>query len=430
MIRALLLVPAALLLLGSSLDAAPAQRITLPNGLRVIVEPNSSTDIVAIELLLDVSAADEPAEKSGLRYLVQRLLLRGTKEESGQSMGRRLAAVGGVVDATVGLDYVEIYALVPAEGFEVALELLAAAACDPAFAPEEVRRQKVDAQELARAAREEPFQETYLAFREGLYGDHPYGRATLGMPSTLSSITRDDIVSFYREHYVARRAVLAICGGVGKGRVLRAARDLFGEWRSGAAALDRAGAVSALQCSVLVARERPLRRTHLILGFLAPAADESEYYAVHVLDSILGGGAGARLPRKLREELGLVYHVSSFYPTLAADSHFGIYAATEAEHLETVKRALLVLLTDLASDPVPEEELERAKHYLLGSYALSHQRMKDQAYSLAWYETLGLGQDFEDRYKASVGAVTPGQVQETAQSLLRRFVLAVTMPTI
>ena len=408
-------------------SAAPAQRFTLPNGLRVVLKSNWSTDVVAIELLLDVSAEDEPPSQQGLRYLVQRLLLRGTTRETGVSMARRLSAVGGIADTTVGLDYVESYALVPADGFETAVELLADAVRHPAFSPEEVEKQKTGAQELARAARDEPFQETYLAFRQSLYRSHPYSALTLGTPSLLASISRDDILQFHREHYLPNRAVIAICGGVGETRALRSLRRAFGDWPEGPSKPRTALPTLPLRASEVTARERPLRRAHLILGFPAPAADEPGYYVVQVIDSLLSGGATSRLPRKLREELGLVYTASSFYPTLARDSHFGIYAVVEPHHLDTIKSAILDLLDDLARRPVSPEELTRAKTYLLGSYALSHQRTKEQAYSLAWYEILGLG--FEDRYADAIQSVTPEQVQETADRILRRFVLAVTLPT-
>lgn len=412
-----------------SASAAPAKRLTLPNGLRLLLKSNWSTGVVAIELLLDVSAEDEPAEQQGMRYLIQRLLLRGTARETGESMGRRLAAVGGIADTTVGLDYVEIYALVPAEGFETALNLLAEAARHPAFSPEEVEKQKVDAQELARAARDEPFQETYLAFREALYRSHPYGALTLGIPSRLAAISREDILRFHRENYVPNRAVISICGGVGQARAMRAVRDAFGGWAEGQPERRRALPAVTLRASEIAARERHLRRAHLILGFPAPAADETDYYIVQVIDSILSGGATARLPRRLREDLGLVYTVSSFYPTLAHDSHFGIYAVTEPHHLSTIKSAIIDVLDDLARHPVSQEELSRAKTYLLGSYALSHQRMKEQAYSLAWYEILGLGVGFEGRYAEAIQSVAPEQVQEAADRILRHFVLAVTVPT-
>jgi len=407
----------------------PAKRITLPNGVRVLLKSTWSTDVVAIELLLDVSAQEEWPEQQGMRYLVQRLLLRGTTKETGDSMARRLAAVGGIVDTTVGLDYVEIYALVPAAGFETALAIIADAVRHPAFDPVEVDRQRTDAQALARAARDEPFQETYFAFRERLYRFHPYGTLTLGVPSRLAAIDREDIVRFHREHYVPNRAVVAVCGGVGQARAMRALRSAFEDWSPGPPKRRQALSKVALRTSEITARERRLRRAHLILGFPAPAADQADYYVVQIIDTLLGGGSTARLPLKLRDELGLVYTISSFYPTLAHDSHLGIYAATEPQHLQTIKSAIIEVLNDLTRRPVSEDELSRAKAYLLGSYSLSHQRMKEQAYSLAWYEILGLGVDFEDRYVEVIQAVTPEQVQEVSERLLRRFVLAVTVPT-
>ena len=168
---------------------------------------------------------------------------------------------------------------------------------------------------------------------------------------------------------------------------------------------------------------------HLILGFLAPAADDPGYYAMQVIDSLLSGGAGGRLPQRIREDLGLVYHVSSFYPTLSTESHFAVYAATGPGHLPAVKSALVDALGELSEKTVSPEEIAHAKRYLLGSYALSHQRMKDQAYALAWYGILGLESGFEARYTAAIEAVTAADVQQTAQAVLRRFVLAVTMPT-
>jgi predicted Zn-dependent peptidase len=419
---------ALLLLGGSAASAESAKRLRLPNGLRVVLKPSMATDVVAIELLLDISAADEPADQQGLRNLVQRLLLRGTRSESGESIARRLGGVGGVAEASLGLDYVEVYALAPADGFEVALDIIAQAVQSPAFDPGEVERQTAGAQEAALAARGDPFQETYLAFREALYQEHPYGALTLGAPSSLARIGREDVVGFHQANYLPNRAVLAICGGVGEARAMAAVRQAFGDWAPGLPTPDRHLPAVKLAMSDMAVRERPVRRAHLIIGFPAPAAAEDRYYAVQVIDSILGGGATGRLTRRLRDELGLVYDISSFHPTLAGESHFAIYAVTERYQLDAAKAAILELVSDLASSPVSEAELSRAKAYLLGSFALSHQRMKEQAYALAWYEVLGLGVDFGERYSAAVQAVTPEQVQEAAQTLFQHFVLALVLP--
>jgi len=442
-------------------------RVTLPNDFRLITRADPGTDIAAIDLLLDLSVLDEPPAKSGIRYLVQRLLMRGTVHETGGKMAQQLASVGGAADISVGLDYVEIYALVPADGFELALNLMADAVRNPTFSADEVAKQKDQAKEAARSALEDPFQATYLALREELYQTHPYARSVFGEESSLEAITREDIRSFHEAYYRPSRAVVAVCGGVAPTRALRAIRAAFGDWADRPAPPRPEIPVPPLASSSAVARELPTERAHLIFGFPAPAAGEAGYYEMQVLQSLISGGATSRLPRALREDLGLAYEVSSFYPTLAGPSHVGIYVVTEPFAMEGAKAAVLEALNKLAQQPIAPpaaasataadagDELAKAKRYLLGSYALAHQRMKDQAYALAWYEILGptAGPDggggvgapssgrpeqanpavrpgglSDARYAAGVEAVTPAGVQAAAASLLRSFVLSVTMP--
>lgn len=418
----------ALIALAPAAWGEETYRATLSNGLRLIVMPDPGTDIVAIDLMLDVSAADEPADRVGIRYLTQRLLLRGTTTESGDSMAQRLSRIGGVVDMSLGLDYVEVYALVPADGFDLALEMLADIVRNPAFLPEQVELQKQGAAEAAAGSQEDPFQATYSAVREALYPGHPYSRSTYGDPVALAQINRDDVVAFHRERYLPGRAVIAICGGVTSPSALRAIRAKFGDWRGRSSAPRVKLPVSPLASSETVARELPTSRAQLMIGFPAPAAGEPGYYELQVIDSLLTGRSGARLPRLLREQLGLAYDISTFCPTLAGPSHFAVYVVTEPYAVDAVRSAVMEALAKLRQEPPSEEELARAKRYLLGAYALGHQRMREQAYALAWYETLGLGDDFPQRYTADIQAVTPSQVQATAASLLGTFVLAVTMP--
>ncbi len=428
LLGASLLLPLALTLILSTPGSSDATRsLRLPNGLRVIVKPSMSTDIVAIEMLLDISASDDPPDQRGLRNLLQRLLLRGTTSESGDSLARRLASVGGVAETTVGLDYVEIYAIAPSAGFETALEVIAQSVRFPAFGADDFANQRTAAAEAALAARDDPFQETYLAFREALYGDHPYSELTLGSPSSLSRVSRDDVVAFHAGSYLPNRCVIAICGGVSRARALAAVKRALGDWVPGPAPVRREMPPVSLSDSDVTVRERPTKRAHLMIGFPAAPAGGSDYYAAQVIDSILGGVTG-RLARRLRDELGLVYEVSSFYPTLAGESHLVVYGVTEPGQLGVLKAAVLQLLSGLAESPVPEAEFARAKAYLLGSYALSHERMKDQAYALAWYEILGVGVDFDAEYRRKIAAVTSADVQQAARRLCRHYVLAAVLP--
>lgn len=430
-----------LLLFVLPAGAEEPERVILPNGLRVIAKSDLGTDIVAIVLMLDVSCGDEPEGKAGIRYLTQRLLLRGSVGEPGESMGRRLSSVGGTADISVGLDYVETYALVPADGFRVAFDLIAQMVRSPAFAPEEVEKQRRAAIETVRAGEQDPFQESYLTLRKELYGGHPYARSVFGDARSLATITRSDLISFHGAHYRPGRAVVAVCGGVSPGRVIRAAEQALGDWVEGCStASRRPGTPQPLSSPRVIARELPGRRARLMLGFPAPGVGAAGYYELQLIDSLLSGRANSRLPKRLREELGLVYDLTTFYPTLAGCSHMVVYAVTEPDTVEEVRAEIISALDRLVKEPVSSEEVARAKRFLVGSYALAHQRVQDQAYSLAWYEILGLGPGFERRYLEAIQAITPAELQETARSLLGQtgagggvggsgFVLIVTMPT-
>ncbi len=149
---------------------------------------------------------------------------------------------------------------------------------------------------------------------------------------------------------------------------------------------------------------------------------------MQVIDSILGAGMGARLPQTIRQELGLAYDVSSFFPTLLGGSHLGVYVATEPDRLTPVKDAIVQELERLRDEPVPADELDRAKRLLLAAHAMGRQRALSQAYWAAWCSLLGLGPGFDQQYRRGIEAVTPAEVQAVAQEYLGRFVLALALP--
>jgi zinc protease len=396
--------------------------------MQVVVSPNPATEVVAAELMLHVSAADEPPDQAGIRYLAHQLLLRGSEASSGDALGKQLAAVGGSIGVSVGLDYVEIHVLSPADGFETALGVMAESARRPAFLPEEIERGKRSLLASKRADDEDPFQTVYLALRQALYGDGPYGRRPQGEPETVAALTRDDLVGFHRAHYGPRRAVLAVAGGVTEDQVMRAAEQCFGDWSGGPATVADPPEMPQLRVSDVVVRELPAHHAYVMLGVPAPAAGGPHYYAMQVIDSILGAGIGARLPQALREELGLAYDVSSFFPTLLGDSHLGVYVITEPNRLTPVKDAVVQELERLREEPVPADELARAKRLLLAAHVMSRQRALSQAYWMAWCSLLGLGPDADQQYQRGVEAVTPADIQATARDFMDHFILAAALP--
>ena len=403
---------------------------TLDNGLRVIIKPNPGGDIVALDLLLGAGAAAEPKELAGLRQLTQQLLLRGTQLHSGSELAESLESLGASLDISVGLDYVEVFALAPASAFAPVCRALAEIVTSPLFDAGQVESQRQAAIQFASSLEDDAFQSAYLLMRQTLYRDHPYGRAPSGAPESLSRITREQILEFYQTYYRPNNCVLAVSGNVALSPALAVIREAFGEWASGPLPATACPPPQPLLMSRLSLRERPFRVSYLVLGFLAPDIRDEDYFPLQIADALLSGGMSARLFTELRGRRALVYEVSSFYPTLAAESHFAARAVCLGRDFREVSQALLAEFRRLQEETVSEDELARAKQYLLGSYALSHQRNKQQAYYLAWYELLGAGYTFDQLYPKGIAAVTAEDVRRAARTYFTRYAQALLLPSL
>jgi predicted Zn-dependent peptidase len=405
-----------------------ASKHPLPNGLRVVIKPNPRGDIVALDLLVGASAAAEPEQLAGLRQLTQQLLLRGTQLHSGDELADYLEGLGASLDVAVGLDYVEVFALAPASAFAPVCRCLAEVVSRPLFDPGQLESQREAALQFASSLEDDPFQSAYLLMRQTLYGDHPYGRAPAGTPPSLARISRQDLLDFYHAYYRPNNAVLGISGNVSLPSALAAAAEAFGEWQPAPVPAVAAQAPRSLLISRLSVQEKPIRVSYLVVGFLAPGVGEEDYFPLQVAEAVLGGGMSSRLFTELRGRRGLVYEATCFYPTLAARGHFSASAVCQSEDFREVSEALVGEFRRLRENPLSGEELARAKQYLLGSYALAHQRNRQQAYYLAWYELLGVGYQFDQLYPRRIAAVTAEQVRRAAQNCFTRYAQALLLP--
>jgi len=180
--------------------------------------------------------------------------------------------------------------------------------------------------------------------------------------------------------------------------------------------------------------------TYVIAGTLASRMGSSNYAADMVAVAAAGGGKASRMFQDLREQRGLAYELGTLYPPTAYQSHALAYVVSatytlqpdargEKPTIETIREALKTSLDGLRSNALSQAEVDRAKSYLIGSFAVRHQRLQERAKHLAWYEALGLGYDYDDRYVDTLRAVTLEQARESANRLFSKTALVVVVPT-
>jgi len=419
-------------------SAEPVKRI-LSNGMVIVVSYEPSARVVALEAFLKVGVWAEPEDKRGIGLLVSRALFGSTANETMQTLSQEIERVGGQIRAFWQPDYTQISISTVAEAFDDAAWLLAEGIKNAQFEPEVVERAKREALAEAQAERAVKFRTTFMTLRTMLYPpNHPYAYPFAGDPRAIERATAEDLQEFHRRFYTPDNLVIVVVGNVPAERVLEKLTTLFGSWEARSAMRRPNLAISPLRESVSRVREQPGNTAYIMAGYAVPGIASAEYPALVVLDALLGRGKSSRIFTSLRDASGIGYEIGSFYPPLMGGSCLLGFVEIAPYRInasgipvlivDDVQKALVQQMQSVRSSPPDVQEIERAKKLIIGTYALRHQRVRDRAYFLGWYEAMGLGYTFDRQFADRIEAVKREDVLRVADRYLQNVAVAVTMP--
>jgi predicted Zn-dependent peptidase len=399
----------------------------LDNGLTVIVRENPLAPVVALSLLTKVGTRWEQPANAGISNFLHAVMVKGTAKRSGAQLAEEIAAMGGKISAAGNVDYSEIKSSALARFWRPLLELTAELALQPKLSPEEVPGERdwlvSRVQRRRDNAPSRVFDELYAA----LYGPHPYAIPALGTAESLARIDHAALVAHYRTYYRPQRMVLAVSGQVTASEVVAEARRLFGPMPAGGSVAD-----PTLPAPVPAGRrlviQQPAQQTQIVVGALAPSLDHADHAPVKVLSTVLGGGMAGRLFAELRDRRGLAYTATSFYEPVRDPGALILYLGTAPENAPKAEAGLQEEIERIRRERVGDEELGRAKNYLLGRYEMDRRTNERQAFSLGFYTVEGVGLEYPDRYRRAVEAVTAADVLRVAQTYLTRLTTVVLQP--
>lgn len=409
-------------------DVPGVTRRVLANGMTVIVRESRAASVVAASLQVDAGSIVENGDTAGITNLVQRVMIRGTVRRSASQLAEATEEIGGVIDASADADHAEISGRALARHWEGLLGLVAEVALSPAFSAGEVKqaRRLVRSQIVTRA--DTPLAFATDALMHDLYGGHhPYALPSAGRRESVSSLTRDALVAHYRRIYQPARLVLAVSGDVQQAQVLKRVERLFGKLPA-SPVTDRPSLPAPTPTRERRIVDRPAQQAQILIGFLGPALDESDYPAVKVLAAVLGGGTAGRFFAELRERRGLAYSLGVLNPSRRGPSAFVNYLSTTLPNVDTAETAMRAEIERVRTEPPTAAEVERARAYVLGTLAMDRRTNGRQVWYLAFFELVGVGWDFPDRYVKAVEAITPSRVFAAARRYLDRPTTIVLRP--
>ncbi len=402
---------------ASAAAALSPRRERLPSGLTVLVRENSATPVVAASLFVRVGSRWETEDDAGITHLLQQVLLKGTATRSALEVAESAEALGGGISASADMDFSEVRATALARNWKKMLELLADVALHPTLPEAEIEGERQAMLTALRSRQDQPFPRAMDTVMAKVYGEHPYGRPILGRPVALAKIDRAALVSHHRRFYRAPRMILAVSGDVDARDIVEEIARLFAAAPAGEGDADPtpAAAVARADRTVIV---KPSAQAQVVVAFLAPPTSHPDYAAVKVLATALGGGMAGRLFTEVRDKQGLAYSTGGAYPSRLGPGVLYMQLGTAPANQARAEAAMLGELTRIQREPLGPGELARAKAYLLGQFALDRRTNARLAWYDAFFEALGVGPDFADRYVQAVEAITAEDVLRVARTYL------------
>ncbi len=411
---------------GQAETVAPTmeEMIVLENGLRLILREDTGTESVAVQAFVGTGTAVESTEQAGISQLTQRLLLRGTESMSEEELFEAIENLGASLSQSQLTDMGTLSLVATQETWQEALPLLLDSLLTPAFAPAEFQNVQEEMLRAIQGRADDNFTIMYDNLQQALYGVGSYGNPELGTVESISNLTLDDVKAFYANYYVPNNMVISAAGNFNAALLRKKLEARLGQLERGADDLRPTPTVQPLTENGAVASDKESNLTWFMLGFPAPSVADPDYPAMKVLNSVLGGGMSSRLFATLREEQGLAYSTSSFYPSRAGDSHLVTYIIALPENAAKAKEGMLAILDDIKANGVSDEELARAINKEIGSFILRRETAQRRAYDIGWYEMLGAGIELDATYPDKLRAVTSEDVQRVATTYLTNYVLS------
>jgi predicted Zn-dependent peptidase len=412
------------LLMASSLaaraSASSVKTKTFPNGLLWIHRPVKHNHITAFRLMFPGGTLDETAANAGVTSLMTAVMFKGTAKRSALRIAQEAESLGTALGASNDEDYWEVSGQCLSDRFDAAFDLLADVLRNPSFPQDEFVKEQQSQLNDIKARRERIFNVAYDKLQAAAFGEHPYGRTEDGTEESVSKLTRRAVADWHRARTSPRGAVLVTVGDIPPAKIEKVLARAFDGWTGDAAAPSAAARTAAPAAEAWVEETHPFEQSYVMLAWPGPSVDQPDYAAVKVLNAMLGAGMSSPLFQVVREEGGLAYEVSSFFPSRRLGSAFVIYAGTDPRNLDKAREKVAELVRKFLDSTPAEKALADAKRYIRGHYMMDHQTNGRITWYLGWWEVLGRGHAYDAVYPETVQAVTAEDVRRAAERLFRQ----------
>lgn len=397
------------------------QRRTLSNGLEVLLVEHHELPIVTMNLAVKVGAASDPADRAGLASLTSALIDRGTARRSALDLAAELQSIGATINSSAGWDATTVSLTTLKRHIGKALDIYSDAILNPAFADAEVARLKTQRLGQLAQSRDNATQIAGVVYPSILYGaSHPYGHPATGREASIRAQSASDVRTFYSTYFVPNNASLIVVGDVTMSEVVSQLEKSFGGWKAGNIPESRIAAAPIRDRAQIYLVDRPgAAQSVLNIGSVGVPRSTPDYFALQVLNTILGGQFMSRVNLNLREDKGYSYGARTAFDFRRSA---GPFTASAGVQTAVTKQSVVEFLKELrgirGEIPITDAELNTAKQSLILGYPRGFETPSQIAGRLSDVVQYGLPDEYFNNYITNISRVTAADVNRVANATI------------
>jgi zinc protease len=406
--------------LAYAIDRLEVRDLTLENGLRVLLLEDHRTPTVTLQVWYKVGSRNEKFGKTGISHLLEHMMFRGSKKYGPDAFSKIVQKNGGNDNAFTTEDYTMYFESMPSDKLDILIDLesdrMANLLVDQQLFDTE---RNVVLEERRLRTEDDPVADLLEQVEAVAFEAHPYHDPVIGWFSDIKQISRDDLYNHYKTYYTPNNAVLVIAGDFKTEELLPKIEKSFGKIKSGNIPPITTSIEPQQRGERRVTLRRPAELPFVTVAYHVPNLASRDSYALDVLTTILAEGDSSRLYNSLVYENQIALSVEGDYSRLSIDPNLMYFYAQvmPGESSSEVEHAIYEEIDRIKKEPIPQNELEKAKNQIESSFIFGQDSLFGRAYLLGQYEILGQLEMVKD-YISGIREVKAGDVMNVARKYL------------
>ena len=340
---------------------------SLSNGIRLVYEKIDTVKTVSIGIWVLAGSRYETKMINGISHFIEHILFKGTKNRSSKEIVYEIESIGGQINAFTAKEYTCFYVRVLDEFLQKGFDILSDLILNPVIAAEEIEKEKTVIIEEINMTKDDPEEMLYQSLNDLIWKSQTLSYPIIGKESTVKKIDKTKIEGYMKERYIPQNIVISVAGNFAEEKLIEFVEIYFGDWKC-SNKTDMSYCISKPVFNRgAVIKNKKSDQAHLAVTFEGFGQEDEKVYELLVLSNILGGGMSSRLFQRIREELGLVYSISSFVSTFKDAGVLIIYAGTNPKNIAAVYKEIMNQLNLFLKGEILPDEVEVAKQQIKGS---------------------------------------------------------------